>query len=367
MLHPDRAEVRRPAGQARPEQRVGVVVGSAVHPTTTHPILEAAIDIAIVGVGGIGSRHLQAILRDGVADRVHLVDPDPDARRRARALVADEPHSNDVEMTEHDDITDLTTDVEVAVIATGSAIRSQVVTALLAAIEVDHLILEKFLFPRRSEYRQVAELVRAASATAWVNTPRRLWPGYQQLRETLEIDGPLSLRVQANPGHGLGSNAVHFVDLFRFLVGADASSSPGLQLHGRNLRVIDNERRAGYVEFDGTVHGTTPRGDHIDVTAMPGSRAPLTVSITCGDEQVVIDEAGGVLLRSAGGPGGWQSQDFGLRWQSDLTGRVVRDLAATGRCGLPDLEDATAAHLALLTPFLEALGATEEDAACLVT
>jgi predicted dehydrogenase len=307
------------------------------------------------------------VVRDGVADRVHLVDPDPGSRQRARKLIADEPHVPDVEVEEWDDVAELTADVEVAVVATGSAIRSQVVTGLLDAVRVEHLLLEKFLFPRRSEYQQVAELLRTVGTTGWVNTPRRLWPGYQQLRETLDPDAPRSLRIQANPDHGLGSNAVHFVDLFRFLLGSDALESPGLELQGYNLRAIDNHRRAGYIEFDGTIHGTMARGDHLDITAMVGSQAPLIVSLTCGDEHFVVHEVAGELLRTSTHTDGWQRDPFTLRLQSELTGQVVRDLTATGRCGLPSLEDATVSHLALLGPFLEAIGATEEDAPCLVT
>ena len=43
--------------------------------------------------------------------------------------------------------------------------------------------------------------------------------------------------MQANPAHGLGSNGVHFVDLFRFSVGDDGAGPRGAELHGWNLRV----------------------------------------------------------------------------------------------------------------------------------
>ncbi len=321
-----------------------------------------------MGVGGIGSRHLQAIVRDGVAKRVHLVDPDPEALSRARALVADDAHSGQVRVEEHGDTAALTADLDVAVVATGSTIRSQVVAALIGTVRVDHLILEKFLFPCRSQYRTVADLVAEAGTTAWVNTPRRLWPGYIQLRDSLDPEAPRSLRVQATPAHGLGSNAVHFLDLFQFLLPGLSRPANELMLHGLDLRLIENRRRTGYVEFDGTVRGSTPRGDHFDITAMPGSRAPLVVSLTCGDEHVVIDEAGRALLRrSVDDVQGWRCEEFSLLLQSELSGRVIRELVTTGQCGLPDLAESTLAHLALLDPFLDALGATEEDAACPVT
>ncbi len=306
-------------------------------------------------------------MRDGVASRVHVVDPDPEARERAAVLAAKTPDRGSVEVAEYDDVTELANDVAVAVVATGSGIRSQVVTALLATIRVEHLVLEKFLFPRRNEYAQVSELLRTVGTSGWVNTPRRLWPGYQRLRESLDLEAPVSLRIQANPTHGLGSNAVHFVDLFRFLAGEAAVGLGGSPLQGRGLRVIDNQRRRGYIEFDGTLFGSTPRGDHLEITAMPGSTAPLLVAVTCGDEHVLIDEAGGVLMRKGAGSEGWRQDAFVLRLQSELTGQVVRDLAATGRCALPDLEDATEAHLALLGPFLQALDAADEDTPCMVT
>jgi hypothetical protein len=250
-------------------------------------------------------------------------------------------------------------------VATTSLVRAAVVRETFERVTPRHLVLEKFLFPAVDEYAEVADLVTAAGTHAWVNTARRMWSGYTALRGQLDTDGPVSLRVVMRPELGVGSNAVHFVDLLTHLTGRASGD-----LDGAGLRPIENERRRGSVEFEGTVSGYNEAGDHFALSTLRGTVAPLLVHVTTAGQHVVVDEGNRRLLRSeAGTDWRWEEAPFTFEFQSQLTGRLVEDLLSHDRCDLPTLADASTSHLSLLRAFLASYRThVDQDAtACPVT
>jgi predicted dehydrogenase len=319
----------------------------------------------IIGAGGIGSRHLQGLRSVRQPVHVHLVDPSEDALGVARARWDEAPGEDHHRLTSARGTDSLQGTPSIVLVATTSLVRAQVVREALERAAPRHLVLEKFLFPVEDQYAEVADLVTAAGAAAWVNTARRMWPGYTDLRAQLDSEGPVSLRVAMRPEHGVGSNAVHFLDLLSHLTGR-----PSGDLDGSGLVPIENRRRRGSIEFEGTVSGYNEAGDHFGLSTLRGSTAPPLVQITTAREHVVIDEAGGQQLRSAAASDWrWAQTPFASAFQSQLTGQLAEDLLEHDRCALPTLAEATSSHLSLLRAFLASYRThVDQDAtACPVT
>jgi hypothetical protein len=255
--------------------------------------------------------------------------------------------------------------LDIAIVATNSDVRRQVTEQLLERITVRHLVLEKFLFQAPSDYERISELAENSGTTTWVNTARRMWPVYHELRDSLETDGPIALGVTATVPDGLGSNSVHFVDLFRFLTGRSIDV-----MDGSLLEPCENQRRPGHIEFSGAVAGRSDLGDHFSFTSLPRPGAPLLVSITTATQHVIINESQGLLL-VASQPAGWSwaSRDFVVPFQSQLTQLFAEELAARGSCALPTLDEASPSHLLLLKTFLGSYRAhiDERATSCPVT
>jgi predicted dehydrogenase len=317
----------------------------------------------IIGAGGIGSRHLQGVRTVRHPLHVHLIDPSPTSLETARARWDEAPTGSEHHLTTGGDLDSLRGDPTVVIVATTSLVRSSVLHGTLDRVRPRHLVLEKFLFPDPEDYRRANQAVEAAGIHAWVNTARRSWPGYRDLRQELTTDGPVSLHVSAQTAHGVGSNAVHFLDLLTYLTGR-----PSGPLDATLLHPIVNERRQGSVEFDGAVQGYNAAGDLFSLSTTRGATAPLLVTVTAADAHVVVDETNRHLLHSVA-DGTWATRPFVSALQSELTGAMVEQLLREDRCDLPSLAEAIPSHLSLLDAYLASYRAHRdpEATACPVT
>jgi hypothetical protein len=258
------------------------------------------------------------------------------------------PSAASHDLTMHRSIEELRRPIDVAIVATNSDVRRQVVEQLLDHVVPDHLVLEKFLFQAPADYGAVGALTERAGTRTWVNTARRMWPAYSALRTGLDTLGPVSLRIIGTVAHGLGSNAVHFVDLQTYLTGRACG-----RFFGDLLVPLESHRRPGHIEFSGSLAGANDFGDQFTFTVLPDPGAPLLVEMTTRTEHVVIEEGGGtVAVADEAGQWAWRTEPFTMTLQSELTARLVTELMQEGICPLPTLQEASRSHLALLEAFL---------------
>src|SRR5438105_2054054 len=148
--------------------------------------------IAIIGVGQLGSRHLQAMVNLKIDAELFAVDPSTDslqlAMERWKEVGGD---ANQVHFLER--IEKLPSQIDLAIVATSSSIRKEVVEELVAEHSIQYLILEKFLFQKENDYRDVQELLRKKKISCWVNCPRRLYPDYKKLKK--DLAAPIIMNV----------------------------------------------------------------------------------------------------------------------------------------------------------------------------
>ncbi|MDD5302476.1 MAG: Gfo/Idh/MocA family oxidoreductase [Elusimicrobia bacterium] len=283
--------------------------------------------IVVVGAGQLGSRHLQALALMPGPVRLFVLEPSAEARARAESRYAEvrTPSSPLPRFLDH--ASELPAVIDAAVIATNADARLAALKTLLNGRRVRHVILEKVLFPTVAELDEAGDLLDRATAQAWVNCPRRLWPVYREMKALLGGKGPLTLDV-AGPQWGLGSNAVHFLDLFQYLTG----TTPDLDASGLDAEPVAS-KRPGFLELTGTLRGSSPAGA-LSLTSTAAGLGPVRVRIDAPGISREIDEAG------CGVP------------QSRLTHLPVQDLLATGACGLTPYKDSAELHRRLLPAYL---------------
>jgi predicted dehydrogenase len=318
--------------------------------------------IALIGAGNIGTRHLQALVRLGAGTRIVVVDPAPESRALAAARAA-EVGLGGVELEYLDEPTKIAGPLDVAIVATSSDVRRAVVEALFATARPRHLVLEKVLFQRRDDYAAVQALVDDAGARAWVNCPRRLWPGYAALRD--RVAGAARLQLTVSGGDwGLASNAVHFLDLLAFL-GGDGSGAwqVGTALADRARR---DSRRPGFRELTGTLVASAGDERRAVLTSLAAGTAPLGIEVLTERGRYLVREGEQRILSSeAASQWAWREDPFVMAYQSQLSDGVVRALLDTGGCALTPLDESTRIHL----PLIDALCAffDSEDGTCPIT
>jgi len=285
--------------------------------------------VIVAGAGNIGRRHLQALLSSESELELIVLEPSAAARAETKDFVqAIGNPGRGVLFVEPDGLPER---ADAAIVATTAKARRNVIDLLLERISVPLLVLEKFLFQDPGDFGAVETRLGAESVRAWVNTPRRAWPRYQALQQQIAPPRRVEMEVSVPAPIGIGSNAIHFLDLLAFLSDRDDFSVDATDLDPTVLPA----KREGFVEFTGAITASGADGSRLVYRTVDDDR--IIASISWDDERVVCDETNG---------------GFAVL-QSRLTDRILADLIARGDCDLTPYEESARLHMAILEPLLE--------------
>jgi predicted dehydrogenase len=303
--------------------------------------------IAVIGAGQLGSRHLQALSKVSFPVRIQVIDTVAQSLETAKARFDEMPQNPNVQEVRYlPSIQQVSKNIDFAVIATNADVRAEVVRALLDLCEVKNILLEKVLFQKPDDYHAISELFAHKNIGAWVNHPRRQFPFYKQLKHKLAGAGQVSYQLQGG-GWGLACNGLHMLDHLAFLTGESVLKISGTAL---NKDIIQSKRK-GFVEFGGGLHGQI--GNHLFSLFCHNDVSPETITICSDSLNMVIDEASG-WVRFASKENGWKWEEKNeriIRFQSELTNLIVEDVLISGKCDLPTYDEAMGLHV----PFIRCL------------
>lgn len=304
-------------------------------------------NIAIIGAGQLGSRHLQGLKLTRIPIHIEVVDGSEKSLETARERyeqVAPNPSVDGIRYLSSLDA--LSSELDLVIVATGSAPRRAILEELLAKKTVRNLLLEKVLFPGLSDYPAVTTLLeeKGLMKKTWVNCTRRMFEGYKQLRT--ELVGQPDIRYdKSGSDWGMGCNSIHFIDHFMFLTGGE--QTPSIDLSGLNPTVHES-KRAGYVEFTGKLRGTVEKSGLFSLESFTGQNFPQSIVIYQGENRYDIDEAGDTILKNGEF---WNA--VGMKYQSALTNVTAEQILKENRCELTPYAESARLHLAFLRPLVE--------------
>lgn len=304
--------------------------------------------VAIIGAGQLGSRHLQALALHNSELNIYVVDPSEKSlnRSKERFLEIDDYHNKQLSFIQS--IEELPTVLDFVIIATNSLQRLSALKELLQNSKVQYLLLEKFLFPKMEEYEEAQKLIEEKQVKAYVNCARRMWPSYQDFKNSLLPKTNIKLSVTGS-NWNLASNAIHFLDLFFYLT-KDATMM--IDTSKLDDKIIEN-KRPGYIELTGTVTGQTTSGNKLELSSVVSDEVTIEMTIKIDDRHYVIREGAQEI----------QSNDiieeFAIFHQSELTHKVLEQLLETDTCDLVTFERSVQDHLLLLNAFNKFLNGRE--------
>lgn len=313
--------------------------------------------ILVAGAGQLGSRHLQ-----GVKTSKHELDIWVYDLSEESLKVAEERY-NQVESenkTAHF-ITSLDcvpTDLDVVIVASSSKPRYAIVTQLLASHNVKYLVLEKFLFPKLSDYSEIATLLNEKKVATWVNCPRRMWNGYEYIRTLIDQAKPVEYIFEGGEW-GMCSNTIHFADIFMALNG---EPSFDFNMDGLDQEVVDS-KRLGYVEIHGTEKFTTSNGSVLTLISKVDYAGVSHSVIKNGSNVIEYFEGKGEMIVNG------ELKTVPVHYQSGLSGVLVDELLEMGNCRLATYEQSSSYHVAYLskiTPFINKIKGWTSDS-CPIT
>lgn len=297
--------------------------------------------ILLVGCGQLGSRHLQGLTKIPFESTIDVVEPNIDAIKIAKDRIKEINYKKLHKINWMSNLNNVSKN-DLVIVATLSNNRRKIVERLLS-LKNSRFILEKIVTQSSSDYKILMKKIENAEGKAWVNTSRRYFNDYQKLFKKIQGDECIDISVNAGD-EGLGSNAIHFLDVFSWF-----NKSKKLKLNGKNLEstIIKNKRGNSFVEFRGKISGVNENNSKIEINFRPYKNSLQVLEILSEKNRIIIDETNGReydLINK-------KNRKFKMNLQSDLTKIMVEDIFKKDDSKLPKLDELENIHYELFRIF----------------
>lgn len=311
-------------------------------------------NIAIIGVGALGKRHLQSMIELKDEYTIYAVETNPDTVLKLEEEFFD--------VVFYQTINDLPDKLEVVVIATNSNVRRQVFEQLVKHSRVSNIIFEKVLFQNEEDYFVVLNKLRELDINAWVNCSRREWQSYKSLKN--ELKDVEEMHFIASGGEwGMGCNGIHMLDIIEYLSEDTVSE---LSVSGLENGLFESKRK-GFYEFYGHMTGRSGKCKDFDVICMKESKLPFTIEIITDRNRYFIEEYNNRCFVSEES-NGWIENEFKQTYQSQMTARVIKSIVDGNTCNLTEYESSMNLHLKYINALMDFFRNNGwEEAACPIT
>lgn len=295
----------------------------------------------LVGCGNIGSRHLQALVKLPFETKIEIIEPNIDAQNTAKKRLNEIRYDKSTFSIIWNTTIINSTNYDLIILATPSKNRFELIKTLVDSGNKRFLI-EKMVCQSQEEYEQILSQINSTNSKAWVNASRRYFDSYQKIKDLFSSDSQINLSVNAG-NMGLGSNAIHFLDLFLWIAQDNQFSLNGDFLDNK---ILDNKRGIEYKEFSGAIIGKSYNNSIITINFSQNEN-PLYVFIFGQNKSLLIDETNETLFDLKAN----KKEKFKVEFQSILTTKIVKDIFTNDTSLLPTLEESKNTHNELFRIF----------------
>jgi predicted dehydrogenase len=313
--------------------------------------------VAIVGAGSIGFRHFQSLLSMRERLQIDLVDPSLEARARCETEFGS--FARNSRLSTFAKVDDVEHPADAVIVATDSRSRRAVVERFLDKGSRAFL-LEKVLFTRLEDYDAVGAALHRVKARAWVNCPRRSYPGAPKVRDA--VRGKTIHYSVIGSGWGMGCNLVHYLDEFSWLTGVH---DVALSIGGLEAGTVQ-AKRPGYIEFLGTITGTA--GPHrFEAACGRDGSGKASVSIRAADLKMTI--CGHQIVTTVDGNVAG-AEPYPIPHQSESTAVHLKAIMDGLSPDLPGYDESADLHRLVIAALLRHMQLSANDPTiqeCLVT
>lgn len=303
--------------------------------------------VLIIGVGGIGFRHFQALFSCRERIEIYVVDVNDDAIRQAKEY--ENTLNTDIDVFYSKKISDVPELICVAIIATPSLPRRSVFEDLVKNHTVEKIIFEKFLFPKMDDYDYVEKIIKEKGIEAYVDCVARIYDFFNIIKDQVKDCRYFTVSIRGS-NWGLACNAIHELHLIAYLAGMDTRD---ITCFGNLENVAYASKRDGYIEFFGKIIGRL--GDKVSFSLECNhSDDPFVYEFYTDKYYYCVNQTKRTFSKiTFDGLGEIVTAPADFLYVSQITNRNVDCLLRNEKPFLPSYEDSIPLHKALLNVFLE--------------
>jgi predicted dehydrogenase len=301
------------------------------------------VNVCLIGCGGVGKRHLEALLKVKNSINVEVVEPNIEKIKESKQI-------NNKFNNYFFDVNDISNDIYICIVATPANVRKSVIKKLIENKNVKYLILEKVVFQNVEDFKEILKLLSVKNIKAYVNCNLRTQPIYKKIKNMLNLNKKAIFTYNHSRDFNLASSSIHILDLFSYLCGDNK-----LEIKSFLSNNIKKSKHNGCVEFNGSLVATSKNGHKLYVYS--GDRDSAEFLNVHQDDKIIISSDGLANLDVRIGKIQMLSKnkcvemDIPYIWQSSLTNTYVENIIENKKCDLPTLSELSETHISMLNNF----------------
>lgn len=298
--------------------------------------------VVIIGVGKLGARYLQGLLKISLNLDITCVDPSKKSLDYAQSLIEDEGLHLLEKIRFLTSYPTYLNYIDLVIVATSSNVRLKTIEKVVECSRVRYWILEKVLVQSLIDLNKLRKLLDN-SASAWVNTSRRSMSWYKNIKKTFNFQKPLKFVFQGN-GWGIACNSIHFIDLVSWWTGETI-----VNIDTRCLDTVWYEsKRLGYYDVIGKLAAKFSGNSSLELIDKDDVKNPPILFINSYDKKGEVHEQNGYAKNFDG------TKILGnIEFQNTFTHSLVENILKFGNCDLPTFLESFHQHKIFIPAMLD--------------
>ena len=300
----------------------------------------------IVGFGGMGCRHAQSLINSFTESITYIFEPNDDVFKKNINLIGQQHNKDIVRLSKLGQFNDV---IDLCVIATSAGPRFDILKELLD-YEIKNFILEKVVFQSDYQFEEILKIV--SGKNIYINFVNRYFENYIKIKEQINNE-QFSMNIIGGE-FGLGSNALHYFDLFKYFGGSKLKLDKFLL--SENTK--GNKRGNQYKEIFGQISISSEDGSSLNISSDPLRKGDVEIILKSSKSTHIINE--GLSNHIDFGINDIQISPLLIEYTSSLTGKIFKDILES-RCLLPTLNNTQDIHSIFFESINKSLNLKIED------
>lgn len=303
-------------------------------------------EFLIVGFGGMGCRHAQSLINSYNDSLIYIYEPNDDIYKQNLNLIGQSLNKNIKRLS---NLNEIKSKVDFCVIATSSGPRFEILKELLN-YEIPYFLVEKVVFQSNNQFQEIQKLV--GDKKIYVNFVNRYFRNYIDIKEDIN-NQPFTMDIIGDD-FGLGCNALHYFDLFKYF-GANKISLDKFSLREN---INGNKRGSNYKEVLGQISIKTNDGSSLNISSETTRKVGVEIIIKSSKKTHIINEA--LSNHIEFGINDIKTSPLLIQYTSVLTSEIYNNILDS-KCLLPTLNNTKDIHSLLFESINKSLNLKTED------
>ena len=294
--------------------------------------------IALIGAGGIGRRHLQAIAKLPIEFEVFIYDKNHDSLDYIEIFCSENNISTSkINFIKSEDVFYNCISTEtIVIVATTADDRKEILDKCIENIPLT-IIAEKPLVQNNVHYEQIKNKAEKFGVKIYINFLAHLQPFWREIYEDINDLPKITMCTSLPKNWGIACVGIHHFNLFTWL-----TNDKEIELIDSNVKYVFEQKRAGFFDISGRLLFSTKNGSALYIDSSENAGISSIQIITDQKiynylelhQQIVAVESGGSITVSPA------KEKYISNYMTD----VIKDIVMRKTCLLPDICQSHLSH-----------------------